>query len=283
MTSKVLKTIGRTVLVSGVWAAGLLVLISAAGCNLPGRKQYTILLHTFTGPDHVRQSKLYRDKTKEMAGWSGLDVVHKDRNSELYWGEYRSIDDAAPNLKTARTWRVPNVNRPAFPFPKVVLRPGKEVGIPKYNLLNVSEGHWTVLVAIYVDDASQGFVGRERQKHALEYCDFLRKQGFEAYYHHVTGRSQITVGAFPENAVVVETKPSLKPDMVIAKQVIRSEKMRKIMATREPPLCFLVVNDHTEYTKRRSVKTGKMVKVITNSHPIPIPKRRTSSNPYDKR
>ncbi len=265
---------------------GILVLVASAcsGCKMPGmpnlpamfaEKQYTILLHTFAGPNHVKQSKLYRDKTKELAGWSGLEVVHKDTSSELYWGEYRSTEDAQDDLKTARTWRVPNVNRAAFPFPRIVLLPGHEVEIPEYNLANAS-GHWTVLVAIYVDDAKQGFVGRERQRHALEYCTFLRKEGFEAYYHHVPGRSQITVGAFPEKAIVMETRASPDSAMFVATPVIKSTKMRKIMATTTPPLCFLVVNDHTEYKKRRSVKTGKMVKVITPSRPIEIPRKRVN-------
>jgi len=236
-------------------------------------KQYTILLHTFMGPNHVQQSKVYRDKTKELAGWSGLEVVHKDSSSELYWGKYRSIDEAAPDLKTARTWRVPNVNRAAFPFPKVVLLPGEDVAIAKYDLNNVKDSHWTVLVALFVDDAKTGFVGRERQRSALEYCVYLRKKGFKAYYRHITGRSQVTVGAFPEHAVVMETRPSLKSNVVIAKQVVRSEKMRKIMATTKPPLCFLVVNGRTEYKKGRSAKTGKITKTIVPSRPMPIPKK----------
>ena len=277
----------RRLISSAAWAILATLMLTAVGCEpkwptLPevfAEKQYTILLHTFSGPNHVRHSKLYRDQTKEMAGWSGLEVVHKESNSELYWGEYRSLAEAEDDLKTARTWRAPNVNRSAFPFPRVVLLPGHEVEIPEYNLLNVSEGHWTVLVAIYVDDPKQGFVGRERQRHALEYCSFLRKKGFKGYYHHVTGRSQVTVGVFPERAVVMETRPSLKSNLVIAKKVIKSDKMRKIMATAEPPLRFLVVNDHTEYTKRRNAKTGKIVKMIVSSHPMLIPRKPGFSTP----
>jgi len=283
-----LITIGLRVLASGTLAAGLLVLIGAAsGCggttmpNLFAKKEYTILLHTFSGPNHVRQAKLYRDKTKELAGWKGLEVVHKDSSSELYWGKYISMPAAESNLKTARTWRVPNVNQAAFPFPKVVLIPGKDIEMPEYDLLN-AKGYWTVLVAIYVDDPSQNFVGRDRQKHALEYCGFLRKQGFEAYYLHIPGRSQITVGVFAENAVVIEAQASPKPEVFVAKQVVKSDKMRKIMATRNPPLCFLVVNDHTEYQRRRSVKTGKIVKAIVSSHPIPIPEGAGDSNSFDR-
>jgi len=240
-------------------------------------KQYTILLHSFGGPNHVRQSELYRDKTKEFAGWSGLELLHKDSHSDLYWGKYRSIADAAEDLKTARTWRAPNVNRPAFPFPKVVLRPGEEMETPQYNLLNVSGGHWTVLVAIYIDDPKQGvhgFVGRDRQRHALEYCHFLRKKGFEAYYHHTSGRTQITVGVFPEDAVVAQARRTTRHDEFVATQVIRNKEMKEIMATRDPPLLFLVVNDHTEVRKRRSTKTGKIVNAITPSRPMLIPGRK---------
>jgi hypothetical protein len=205
-----LKITARRVLIITLLAAGSLTLMgSASGCKLPGsggggwipglgaKKEYTILLHTFIGPEHVRQSKLYRDKTKKAAGWSGLEVVHKNSNSELYWGKYVSIPAAEVDLKKARSWRAPNVNQVAFPFPKVVLIPGKDVGNPEYNLLNVSEGYWTVLVAIFVDVPSKGSVGRERQENALTYCKFLRDKGYEAYYHHTPGRSQITVGKFP--------------------------------------------------------------------------------------
>ena len=283
-----LKMIGRRVLISVLLAAGLLVLTGAAsGCgNIPNvfaPKQYTILLHTFSGLDHVRQAKLYRDKTKDLAGWNELEVIHKNSSSELYWGKYSSIPAAESDLKKARTWRVPNVNQAAFPFPKIMLIPGQEIGMPEYNLLNVSEGYWTVLVAIFTDVPSKGVVGRDRQKNALVYCDFLRKQGYEAYYHHIPGRSQITVGAFPENAVIVEAKTSPKPDVFVAKQVIKSEKMRKIMATRDPPLRFLVVNGSTEYQKRQSLKTGKVIKAITSSYPIPIPKRLDAFSEFDNR
>ncbi|MBL7221996.1 MAG: hypothetical protein ISS69_17950 [Phycisphaerae bacterium] len=281
MTRWLSKTTVRGISVSGVLSVVLPVLLgTASGCgNMLAEKQYTILLHTFAGPDHVQQSKLYRDKTRELAGWGGLELVHRNNNSELYWGRYHSIPSANADLKTARTWHAPNVTRAAFPFPKVVLIPGKEIEMPQYSLLNVSKGHWTVLVAIFVDDPSQGFIGRNRQKHALEYCDFLRKKGYEAYYHHMPGRSQVTVGTFPENAVVVEAQASPKPNVFIAKQVIKSDKMRKIMATRSPPLLFLVVNDHTEYERRISKKTGKMIKAIVSSYPIPIPGRPTASRP----
>jgi len=275
------KTTVRNISLSGVLAVVLPVLMGAAsGCDI-GEKQYTILLHAFTGPNHVGQSKMYRDKTKELAGWSGLELVHKDSNSELYWGRYRTASAAETDLKTARTWRVQNVNRPAFPFPKVVLIPGMEIERPEYNLANASPGYWTVLVALYVDDPSQGFVGRDRQKHALEYCDWLRKKGYEAYYRHTSSRTQITVGTFPEHAFVLESKTGrgssiIPAKQIAAKQVVKSERMKKIMHTVDPPLRYLLINDHAKGKKQRLVKTGKIVSVITGSYPIPIPGRQSS-------
>jgi hypothetical protein len=49
--------------------------------------------------------------------------------------------------------------------------------------------------------------------------------------------------------------------------------MKKIMATANPPLRFLTLNGYTEFQRKRSLKTGKMVKAIVSSHPIPIPNR----------
>jgi len=74
----------------------------------------------------------------------------------------------------------------------------------------------------------------------------------------------------------MQTRPSTHSNVLVATQVIKSEKIRKIMGTKDPPLCFLVVNDHTEYKKRRSLKTGKMVKVITPSRPMRIPEKRAT-------
>jgi hypothetical protein len=279
------KSIGRRVLMSGILAAGMIVLMGvASGCGQMGipnpfaKKQYTILLHTFTSPNHVRQSKLYRDKTKELAGWRGLDVVHKDNHSELLWGKYGSMPDATDDLQTARTWRVPNVDRPAFPFPRVVLIPGEDIENPEYNLRNVKGGHWTVLVAIFSDDPDQGFVGRDRQKRALTYCEYLRKEGVEAYYDHTPGRSQVTVGVFPEKAVVMESKSQggsilLPAPTVVAKQVVKDRRMLDILASKDPPLLYLIINAGPKYQMRRSRKTGKMIKAIVCSYPITIPGR----------
>ena len=280
-----LKTTAGRVSVFRILAMTLPVLVS--GCkitNMFAEKQYTILLHTFSGPNHVQQSKHYRDKTKELAGWKGLEVVHRDSNSELYWGKYRSIPDAESDLKTARTWRVPNVSRPAFPFPKVVLMPGAEIEKPEYNLRNAPEGLWTVLVAIFTDDPSRDVIGRDRQKHALKYCTWLRKQGYDAYYHHLPGKTQITVGTFPEDAVVAEIQASPKHDMFVTKQVIKSEKMRKIMATRDPPMHFLIVNAHMRKKDHLDPKTGKLIKTtISRTYPILIPGRTFSKRQRNRR
>jgi len=256
-----------------------------SGCNMPNmfaEKQYTILLHTFSGPGHVRQSKFYRNKTEELAGWKDLELVHKDSHSELYWGRYVSMRAAEDDLKTANTWRAPNVNRRAFPYPKIVLIPGKDVGKPEHNLVN-AKGYWTILVALFVDEPESNFVGRDRQQDAVVYCQWLRDQGYEAYYHHMSGRSQVTVGTFPERAVGMKAQKNSKPDLfrIRAKPVIRDPKMRKIMETRKPPLHFLIVNRARELRVHRVPNprvpgSVKSVKRVATSYPIPIPKRPAS-------
>ena len=48
----------------------------------------------------------------------------------------------------------------------------------------------------------------EQKKAAAEYCSWLRKKGYEAYYHHGPGCSIVTVGIFDESAVE-QTRPGM--------------------------------------------------------------------------
>ncbi|MBT3199892.1 MAG: hypothetical protein HN350_08240 [Phycisphaerales bacterium] len=281
-----LKAFGRRITLACVSALCFMLLLSAAGCggitamsNPFSTKQYTILLHTFTGSEHVRQSKLYRDKAAELTDWSGLEVVHQDSSSGLYRGRYRTVDDAEADLNASRKWRAPNVNRPAFPLTKVVLVPGSTVELSKYDLRNAPDkGIWTVLVAAYVDDAKANFIGRERQEHAIKYCNWLREHGYEAYYHHLAKRTNITIGVFPENAYGFAPKGNTKASLdmhrpIYGKQVAKDPEMIKIMDTEEPPLRFLVINNRREFKWGRSKSKKHPVRVYTRSYPILIPGR----------
>ena len=229
--------------------------------------EYTILLHTASGLNHVQQAKNYKGWTEKIAGWRGLEIVHKTDHSELYWGKYPTRKNAEDDLKTARRWSAPGVNVRAFPFAAIVPIPGKPIiGSPEHDLAN-AKGYWTILVALFIDDTRSRIVGRKRRRAAVKYCRWLRKQGYEAYYSHGPSSSQVTIGAFPEQSVVMALKGR------VHRPAIRDPAIRKIMATKDPPLHFLAVNGRQEIITKLHPKTGKPLKTTSLSYPIRIPNK----------
>ena len=247
---------------AAIAAAAMLLAGCQNGAGIFARNEYTILLHTTTGLGHVRHMQIDLDRVKKLAGWSGLFVIHKANHSELYWGKYPTWTAAENNLKTARTWVVPGQSTRPFALATTVPIPGEPIGPPEYELSN-AKGYWTLLVGIFVDSPKAGLVGRRRQRAAVTYCKYLRENGYEAYYRHTSARSQVTVGAFPEEGVVMEMRRGTFVP------VVRDPVLRKLMATRDPPLNLLAFNGRKRVVTRRDSK-GKLVKLTSRSYPIRV-------------
>ena len=243
-------------------AAAMLLAGCHNGFSIFAENEYTILLHTTTGLNHAGHMQIDLGRVRKLSGWRGLFVIHKANHSELYWGKYPTWTAAAKNLKTARAWVVPGQSTRPFALATTVPIPGEPIGPPEYELSN-ARGYWTLLVAIFVDSPEAGLVGRERQRAAVTYCKYLREHGYEAYYRHMSVRSQVTVGAFPEQGVVMELRRG------IFVPVVRDPALRKLMATRDPPLNLLAVNGRKRIVTRRDSK-GKLVKLTSRSRPIRV-------------
>lgn len=184
--------------------------LTVAGCR-PGagiglghpaaENEYTLLLKMWNGPDHINIADLYLRRTKQYTHWQGLYVVNKDNSSALYWGQYRSRQDAMKNLHTAKQYVAPATKEQIFRMAAVVPLPGKDIGPDEWNLKN-ARGEYTVLVAIFQNIPDRNYYGRKTR--AVELCKKLRAQGREAYFMHDITRSGVTIGMFP--AAAVETK-----------------------------------------------------------------------------
>ena len=74
--------------------------------------------------------------------------------------------------------------------------PTPDVGNPEWRL-DRADGVYTLQVASF--EPTDKFWGFKRA--GAEYCEFLRKKGHEAYYHHTQSASVVTVGAFGPEAV----------------------------------------------------------------------------------
>ncbi len=221
--------------------------------------QFTILLRSHGGPDHVQEAELFRKRLTVDEGWKDVYVIHKDNHSELCWGTYPSIKDAGPNLQKAREFTVRGER--IFEVAAVVVLPGKDVGPPEWNISN-AKGFYTVLVAEFYDVPEAQYLGRKG--FAVKYCEQLRKDGMEAYYMHGPSKSFVYVGSFPETAI---RKVELQDEMV--RPVVQDKNMLEIM--RKIPL--LAVNGNSQRLRTVDNATGKPRNVDIGSYAVPIPKK----------
>jgi hypothetical protein len=212
------------------WA--LLAILAAAGCDkmggltlrpdaqtTGGEDRYTILLYTFTGPDHAAQAQRWKENTTSHAGWKNLRVVHEDGASLLYWGDYPSVKAAEPDVRKAHAYKAPNgeaIYSRAIAGPM----PGSNFGPPEWDLLS-SRGVYTVLIGVYFDVPEKNYVGRK--KFAVETVRQLRQQGYEAYYFHGPVRSHVSVGSFP-----LESVETLS-DGTSLRRVVKDERINAIL------------------------------------------------------
>jgi len=192
-----------------IFHTGCLVMLAAAltGCGprlADTDDEFRILLNAWNGPDHATTAANVKGVI-ERDGFKNLTIVAKQNMTELYMGRYVSVKAAEPDLKKAQAYR--NVqwgDVRLFEGAKPILIPGKDIGPPEWNLLNVHPRYtYTVAVMIYHDDA--GYIGRRQQ--AVNMCRKLREQGELAFFHHGPRNSSVCVGLFKVNAVRTRQVP----------------------------------------------------------------------------
>lgn len=176
---------------------------AAAGMPLPPEgAQWTIYCQTVSGPEHVNRANRYKEAlvqaTPDLRDWY---VIHQDGQSTLYYGFYRSFDDAK-DAETQRAQRDRRTidsltdrmgNRPfKFAF-FVALDSPDPVAPPEWNLTNAN-GAYSLQIAAYTGHPL-------RKQAAVDAVRAARAQGIEAFYYHGENTSSVCVGAWPENAV----------------------------------------------------------------------------------
>jgi len=220
----------------------------------------TIVLYRAFGPNHVETINYVESETLRRTGWKGLQVVHEENSSVLYWGRYRSVEDAQKDLRRAKEF-VSEENRKPFGQAMIVVVPGEDVGKPEWDL-HRAKGHYSVLVAIFYDvfTSDPPYVGRKR--FAAEYCRQLRSEGLEAYYFHDATRSAVTIGAFPESAVAISPDDSKLP-------VYRDPRIKRIL--QDDRFRRLAVNGRSRPRKVINPKTKETKVIEDQSYVITIP------------
>lgn len=235
--------------------------------ELLGRKaddsgdRYSILLMTVKGPKHIADAKYFEEKTKDQARWKDVYLVHKDKHSLLFRGNYTSIKQAEKYLKQAKDFRS-RVGMQPFAQAMTVPLPGKPLGPPEWNIENV-QCHYTVLIATFRD--TDKVVGRK--KAAVETCRWLRKRGWDAYYHHGLTQSGVMIGRFDRSVAKMIRPPGHPPEMMVV-----SPKVKAV----QKAFPQLAVNGAQELKVLTDAKTGKVYKVPVRSRLIHHPSRKVA-------
>jgi len=222
---------------------------------------YSILLHVLSSPDtHVQDAQRYKALTENDAGWKGLFIVPKVDHTELYWGRYATHKDARKNLEKAKAY-VTGAGIKVYARSMIVPLPGKDVGPPEWNLLN-APGAYTVVVAVFYDVPEADYYGR--RENAVEYCEQLRGEGEEAYYHHGPAKSTVTVGMFPDSAVqMIGEGDTVRPEVRDPRIDATVRKYR-----------YLAVNGYSEKRPQYNAKTRRVEQVTSSPYPAHVPRRK---------
>jgi hypothetical protein len=76
-----------------------------------------------------------------------------------------------------------------------VLKPLPDAGNPQWKLSKVQATYSLQIAVFEPTDKIHDY-----KSAAADFCSYLRKQGYEAYYHHASASSMVTVGAFGPDA-----------------------------------------------------------------------------------
>ena len=259
-------------------ACVLVAAVALAGCNqslfgsgtggpTPSSDEdcHTILLTYLTDPEnHVQLAERYRRAITDKLGWKGVFVINKAGQSELYWGRYRSVEQARKNLATARAYRADMGVKP-FARATVVTLPGKDIGPPEWNLRNCPAAY-TLLVAVFKNDPTRNYIGR--RKFAVDYCRRLREGGYEGYFYHGPVVSHVTIGAFGESAV------EYKRDQPVERAIIRDPRILELQKPGVFP--HLAVNGSGENELGWDTKAKRWVRIPKRTRLMRVPRDETA-------
>lgn len=166
-------------------------------------------------------------------------VVHNEFESTIYYGRYRRKYDPVRNeaeytpdhlkdIDLIRSLSVKIDGQPTFLFLYATMEelPREQSRHPEWNLARAA-GYWSLQVAAFYNEGEV----TDRQSLAEQFCAELREQGYEAYYHHGSATSIVTVGLFPKRAVQSFTQRDSWTGAVVAHNRIVDARVLELQKT----------------------------------------------------
>ncbi len=171
----------------------------------PADAQFTLFVDSIQGPAHVLKALELKKQMIAQTHRQGWYVISSESQSSLYFGYYRTIDDAERDPKEVRRAQsdrrmVENMvdREGGRRFPRsifVSVNSPDPQAPPDWNLANAPAGSfWSVQIGAY-----QG--SPERKQYAVDAVRELRKNGKQAYFYHGDTISSVCIGLWPRSAV----------------------------------------------------------------------------------
>jgi len=162
------------------------------------------------GPQRVQHVEQIGETLKRTPGIRAQDVYVRDEAdgyARLYYGTYYRRTDPETGRRSVPAQmqrdlefvKALGAGQQQYFFRRALLvrKPFPDVGRPEWALSNV-QAVYSLQVAVF--EPTDDF--HEYKQAAADYCAELRRRGFEAYYHHGSACSMVTVGAFGAGAVI---------------------------------------------------------------------------------
>lgn len=265
----------------------------------PADAQWTIVCQVFTDSNHQAEATQAKELWIQQTGLPGFYVIHKQDQSTLYYGYYRSIDDAHDRKESDRAQADrhhleeltdSNGTHPFVGSVFVELVPKDPPAPPEWNLVN-AKGYWSLQVAVYEDDP-------RRKQAAVDSVKDMRAHGIEAYYYHGDTASSVCIGTWPKEAVKQQTEQYNNPDQPVlvsnsqlgegdpylratgqklqqmTPKVVITDSSLQAMMTRYP---YEAINGDMEIRD----STGKLIKGATPSYVVEVPHDQAQASASD--
>lgn len=168
----------------------------------PAGAQWTIFCDSVTGVGHIENADILKSRLIALTGMRDWYVIHSDKQSDIYFGYYRSLEDPAEK-KRAETDRL-RIASLTDRYGNHLVRGGllQPINAPDpaapvaWNLLNTPKNaYWTIEIATFSGNA-------KRKEAAVQMVRELREHGeTQAYYYHGPTVSSVCIGAWPREAV----------------------------------------------------------------------------------
>jgi hypothetical protein len=190
--------------VVGLLLTGWLCTVSPARPEAPPKgAQYTIYCGRVEGEAHVERATKVKSDLVRTSGMNGWYVIHDERQSLLYYGYYRAINDLNEKKESARAQadlkKIKSISADGSRLFTgaifVDLQSPDPVAPAEWNLLN-APGAWSLQIAAYKDSP-------QRKEAAVEAVREARRQGIEAYFYHGDTISSVCIGVWPTEAVQI--------------------------------------------------------------------------------